>query len=187
MNPDDIETLEQARAEIKRLRERNHEIQETADKKVANLRHRLENIQLFLEVSNGWYREGGNWFWDEAKIAARPLMLSINHAEAYGVLVSQRNAATQDVVRLRKALDSQSATLKKLYDELKDMDQKGLARARNMIWRAAVEPTECFYKARGRDWRDIEIERLEFEVARLSHAIAEIRRMDQARRDREGK
>ena len=109
---------EAAKASDERKATAEAKVEETADKKVSNLRHRLENTQLFMEVSNGWYREGGNWFWDEAKIAARPLMLSINHAEAYGVLVSQRNAATQDVVRLRKALDSQSATLKKLYDEL---------------------------------------------------------------------
>ena len=90
--------------ELRRLRRRTHEIQERADKVVSQLYKEFESARITVGIIDECWKEGSRWYWDEMKLARRPLHLSIHDAVAYGILVNQRNRAFQIVEKIEKLL-----------------------------------------------------------------------------------
>lgn len=97
--------------DVDRLRKRTHEIQEKESKRYADLERLHRDANMMLDVVEATRKAGGDWFWDEAKVAERPLHLSQYEAQAYGVLVKQRNTAQKENATLHQTIHEQGNQL----------------------------------------------------------------------------
>jgi len=75
--------------EVDRLRARTHEIQERADRRIAERDKKIENLEIQLGAWNGYVRDGEAYFFDVAKTSLRPFNLSRWDAGKFGILVDQ--------------------------------------------------------------------------------------------------
>jgi hypothetical protein len=80
----ELRTRKQLIKDNKRLRERIHEIQCLADKREAKLKRRIVDLEIELSVVDGMEKIGGDFFWDIAECARRPLHLSVSSRRIIG-------------------------------------------------------------------------------------------------------
>lgn len=81
--------------EVDRLRKRTHEIQEYESKRYGELLKEYKECKIELEVWNDLIKRGEDYYWDEVKLAKRPLNLSNLNAAKFGILIREIELLTE--------------------------------------------------------------------------------------------
>jgi len=94
--------FEHQRQQLVKLRQRTHDIQRAESTRYGKLQKGIYDHMAQLSVGKGYVKRGQDWFWDEEKLAERPLGLSHNDAEHYGLLVGRVERAERALAAMDK-------------------------------------------------------------------------------------